>query len=62
MPVPASHDIPGCAWIPEGDPRYPRQLAELSDRPPAICVRGDPAVLALPQLAIVGSRQATRGG
>ena len=41
---------------------YPPQLRD-SDRPPAaLFVDGDPGVLWLPQIAIVGSRNATRGG
>ena len=44
------------------DPRYPRRLADLAGMPPALFVEGDPACLALPQLAIVGSRAATAAG
>lgn len=41
---------------------YPSLLAELSDAPVGLFVRGDPAVLSLPQLAIVGSRNPTAAG
>ena len=41
---------------------YPRLLAEISDAPIGLFVRGDPAALSLPQLAIVGSRNPTAGG
>lgn len=41
---------------------YPRQLAELADPPPLLFVAGDPAVLAHPQLAVVGARHASAGG
>jgi DNA processing protein len=41
---------------------YPPQLSRLADGPAVLYVRGDPAVLAAPQLAIVGSRSPTPGG
>jgi DNA processing protein len=44
------------------DPEYPELLRELPDRPGAIYVRGDTGTLALPQIAIVGSRNAGRSG
>jgi len=44
------------------DPRYPRALAEIPDAPPVLYVRGDPAILSEPQIAIVGSRNPTPGG
>jgi DNA processing protein len=44
------------------DPRYPRQLAAVPGMPPALFVEGDPALLARPQVAIVGSRAATAAG
>jgi DNA processing protein len=47
------------AW---GSPHYPPLLAELADAPIGLFVRGDPAVLSLPQLAIVGSRNPTPAG
>jgi DNA processing protein len=43
-------------------PAYPPALRELPSAPPVLFVRGDPAVLAEPQLAIVGSRHPTPGG
>lgn len=45
-----------------GDPDYPPLLDDLADPPLALYVKGDPAVLGLPALAIVGSRNPTRGG
>lgn len=45
-----------------GEPAYPPQLAAIPDPPPLLYVRGDPAVLSAPQLAIVGSRRATPDG
>ena len=35
---------------------YPRQLAEIDDPPAVLWVRGDPAALAAPAVAVVGSR------
>jgi DNA processing protein len=49
-------------FIPLGDTSYPPLLAELSDAPIGLFVRGDAAALSLPQLAIVGSRNPTAGG
>jgi DNA processing protein len=58
------------AWL--ADPRhhlvtwasadYPPLLARAPDPPAALWVDGDPTVLWLPQLAVVGSRSATAGG
>jgi len=44
------------------DPRYPPRLLEIADPPPLLFLRGAPAALAQPSVAIVGSRQATHGG
>jgi len=44
------------------DPRYPPLLRQIPDPPVALFVRGDPQCLAEPQLAIVGSRNASPGG
>lgn len=44
------------------DERYPRRLKEISCPPAALWVRGDPACLAEPMLAVVGSRQASPYG
>lgn len=41
-------------------PTYPALLAELSDAPPLLFIAGEPALLECPQLAIVGSRRASR--
>ena len=38
------------------DSRYPPQLRAISDYPGALFIHGDPACLASPQLAVVGSR------
>ncbi len=44
------------------DPRYPPRLRQTEDAPLALFVLGDPELLALPQLAIVGSRNPTPAG
>ena len=44
------------------DPTYPGLLAELSDAPPLLFVAGEPRLLEQPQLAMVGSRRASRPG
>jgi len=49
-------------FVPLAAEDYPPLLAELSDAPIGLFVHGDPAVLSLPQLAIVGSRNPTAGG
>jgi len=45
-----------------GDPAYPALLTEIPNPPPLLFVRGDTSILTHPQLAIVGSRNPTRGG
>ena len=41
---------------------YPALLSELCDAPPLLFVAGEPSILEKPQLAIVGSRRASRPG
>ena len=41
---------------------YPALLSELGDAPPLLFVAGDPSILEKPQLAMVGSRRASRPG
>jgi len=43
-------------------PEYPALLAQISDPPPLLFVAGDPSILEKPQLAMVGSRRASRPG
>jgi DNA processing protein len=45
-----------------GDERYPALLNEIADPPALLFVRGDPALLLRPQIAIVGSRNPTPTG
>jgi len=44
------------------DPAYPALLSEIPNPPPLLFVRGDTSILTHPQLAVVGSRNPTRGG
>jgi DNA processing protein len=48
--------------LPFGAPAYPARLAALVDAAPLLGVRGDPALLATPFVAIVGARAPTRLG
>ncbi|BAU46606.1 DNA-binding protein [Sulfurifustis variabilis] len=66
----ASRVGPDLAWLAEPDrclvtwtdPDYPPLLREIADAPVALYVRGERAALAEPQLAIVGSRNASLVG
>jgi DNA processing protein len=53
---------PANACLDRDDPRYPPWLRELPGAPPVLYVRGNVGCLGLPQLAIVGSRNATPDG
>lgn len=53
---------PGHHLIGPDDDRYPSMLRATPGAPAALFVSGDPDVLSLPQLAIVGSRAATPAG
>ncbi len=44
------------------DARYPPLLRQIADPPPVLFVQGNPDVLTLPQIAIVGSRHPTIDG
>lgn len=48
--------------VPIHSPDYPALLRDIADPPLALFVHGDPALLGLPQLAMVGSRNPTAGG
>ncbi|VVN95300.1 DNA-processing protein DprA [Pseudomonas fluorescens] len=63
----ASHALawlerPGQHLLMLDQPGYPALLAELNDAPPLLFVAGDPGILEKPQLAMVGSRRASRPG
>lgn len=53
---------PGQAVLTIDDPRYPALLKAITDPPMVLYVKGDPAVLSQPQIAVVGSRQASVEG
>jgi DNA processing protein len=53
---------PGHHLLALADPAYPAQLREISDPPPLLFVIGDPARLATPQVAVIGSRNPSLGG
>lgn len=55
-------DGDGRHFIAWGAENYPQQLAQIDDAPVGLFVRGNPALLSLPQLAIVGSRNPTPPG
>ena len=52
----------GVSIVPIGTSGYPERLAAIASPPPVLYCHGNPAVLERPQIAIVGSRAATRGG
>ena len=49
-------------FIPWADARYPALLREIDSPPLGLFVNGDPDVLSVPQLSVVGSRNPTSGG
>jgi DNA processing protein len=52
----------GVALVALGEANYPRRLQMIDDAPPLIAVRGNAGVLAMPLVAIVGSRNASAAG
>jgi DNA processing protein len=52
----------GAAFIAIGEADYPRRLQAIDDAPPLLAVRGKRAALAMPAVAIVGSRNASAAG
>jgi len=54
--------VPGQQLVMWDEPGYPALLAELAAAPPLLFVAGDPTLLERPQLAMVGSRRASRPG
>ncbi len=53
---------PGNDILTLDDPLYPPQLKQISNPPILLFVKGNPNALLLPQLAVVGSRNACQGG
>ncbi len=52
----------GAQLVCRGDPYYPELLAEISDAPPMLWVRGNLAALNRPMIALVGARNASSLG
>lgn len=52
----------GGRFITSGDAAYPALLRAIDAAPPLIALRGDPAILSRPAIAIVGSRNASAAG
>lgn len=55
-------EAPGRTLLTLADARYPTALLHTHDPPPLLYLEGDAGALAGPAVAIVGSRNATRGG
>lgn len=53
---------PGNAILCLGEPAYPKALLDIHDPPAILYVKGDPARLNMPALAMVGARSATPQG
>ncbi len=54
--------IAGCGLLNWTEPEYPQTLLQIYDPPVLLYVRGDPQVLNLPSLSIVGTRRPTHYG
>src|SRR5713226_2746496 len=54
--------IDGCRLINWTDPEYPQTLLQIYDPPVLLYVRGDPQILNLPGISIVGTRRPTLYG
>jgi len=52
----------GARFVAIGEADYPRRLQMIDDAPPLITLRGEAGVLAMPMVAIVGSRNASAAG
>ena len=59
--IEASHKL-GVSFVAIGEADYPQRLQMIDDAPPLIAIRGHVAALAMPQVAIVGSRNASAAG
>ena len=58
----AVRKIVGCSLLNWTEPEYPQTLLQIYDPPVMLYVRGDPQVLNLPSLSIVGTRRPTLYG
>ena len=54
--------IPGCSLLNWTEPEFPQNLLQIYDPPVLLYVRGDPQVLNLPSISIVGTRKPTLYG
>ena len=52
----------GARFVALGEADYPRRLQAIDDAPPLLAVHGNRAALALPAVAVVGSRNASAAG
>ena len=52
----------GVSFVALGEPDYPLRLQMIDDAPPLITLRGNVAALAMPMVAVVGSRNASGAG
>jgi DNA processing protein len=59
--IEAAHKL-GAVFLGIGEADYPLRLQMIDDAPPLIAVRGNRAALAMPAVAIVGSRNASAAG
>jgi DNA processing protein len=59
--IEAAHKF-GAAFVGIGEAHYPRRLQMIDDAPPLLAVHGNGPVLAMPAVAIVGSRNASAAG
>ncbi len=57
----AAHKL-GVAFVALGEPNYPPRLQMIDDAQPLVAIRGQTAALALPMVAVVGSRNASGAG
>jgi DNA processing protein len=58
----AALDRIGAAPVCWGEPSYPAHLAAVEDAPPVLTVLGNPDLLHLPMVAVVGARNASANG
>jgi len=52
----------GARLVAAAEPDYPAPLAAIEDAPPLVTVKGDPALLLKPAIAVVGARNASANG
>src|SRR3984893_2633298 len=57
--LPGIKKIAGCSLLNWTEPEYPQTLLQIYDPPVLLYVRGDPQILNLPSLSIVGTRRPT---